>query len=86
MDFTTETESKVHQRSWSWQPVIQIGSHIDRAVTKENWKEMQEREERVAIGEDVMQKVVEAKYLGQIMTADGTTMPGLQNHRVYFSQ
>ena len=65
---------QMHQRTCGWQPVIQPGSHIDKAVKKEKWKAMQESEERIAIGEDIMQKVVEAKYLGQIMSADGTTI------------
>jgi ribonuclease HI len=74
MDFITDAERQMHQRTCGWQPVIQPGSHIDKAVKKEKWKAMQEREERIAIGEDIMQKVVEAKYLGQIMSADGTTI------------
>ena len=43
--------------------MIQPGSHIDKAVKTSKWQAMQEKEERIAIGEVIMQKVIEAKHL-----------------------
>ena len=38
-------------------------------MKRQKWKEMQAKEERIAIGEEVMQKAIEAKYVVQVITS-----------------